>query len=233
MLNIRQSAVQIALKAVIGISLLMGASQAGVVYSNFAATPPGYVSDFVYAVWASHLSGVPVGISNWAMGFTATGDATVNSFELPLGFRGQIATLEVSLFSSDLAGSPNLALDSALISGISETLQLYSGVFSNAPQLTAGKRYWFVVGIAGPITDQIRWAAAAGLFSGDALGPVANGGVNDGNPLPWFPYTGTQAAFRLLGETDPSPVPEPSTFLSIGSAVATAFCYYAKRRGVR
>lgn len=231
MLNIRQSTAQIALKAVIGISLLMGASQAGVVYSNFSATPPGYVSDYFYGVWASHLPWAPVGISNWAMGFTATADATVTGFELPLIFRGQTTTLEVSLLSSDLAGKPASVLDSAFISGTSEILQLYSGAFANAPQLIAGKDYWFVVGIAGLLTDQIQWAAVAPFSSGNG-GPVANGGINNGNPQPWTVFTESQAAFRLLGEADPSPVPEPSAFLSIGSTVAVAFFYRAKR-GVR
>jgi hypothetical protein len=181
-------------------------STASTVFSNFSAAPPGYVTDSYEMKLQSGFFGTQD--IQWAMGFTVPSgsDFQFTGFIVPLTFSGTATTVDFTL-ASDADGTPGSALETIAVD-LSNGTALYTGSSTLDPTLMGGTSYW-LEGAISPIDlgTVVDWNAAAGLFSGLALGPTADIGTNPFSTN-WSVSTATQAAFEIDG-TLLSSVPEP------------------------
>jgi hypothetical protein len=191
--------------AIVVLTLLagFGTSRASIIVSTFSDTPPGYVSD-AYQVSLFNSPFGPGG-TDWAMGFTVpTGsDYLFTGFVVPLTFSGTATTVDFTL-ASDSGGVPGSPLETIGID-LSNGTSVYTGNSSLNPELIAGTSYWLEAAIStsDPGTEG-SWNAAAGIFSGLALGPTADLSFPFGRT--WSASSATQAAFEIDGI---AAVPEP------------------------
>jgi hypothetical protein len=177
-------------------------SRASTIVSTFSTTPPGYVSD---SYQVSLYNGV-FGSSgtDWAMGFTVPSgsDFLFTGFAVPFTFSGTAATVDFTL-ASDASGAPGTPLETIGIN-LSDGTSVYTGNSSLNPILIGGASYWLEAAISSsdPGNDA-AWNAAAGIFSGLALGPTADKNF----PIfgTWEVFGDTQAAFAIDGTAVPEP----------------------------
>jgi hypothetical protein len=159
------------------------------------------------------------------------------------GFVYALSSLEVVAYTTDPAANPaSLSLyDSVdgLPNNALETLPVDLSVFDpdaplssylvtvnsiTAPHLEAGHQYWVV--LSDPLSFDVTW-----ISDGDGTTNPAKY-VDDEDQVGWTLVGDSynQGAFSLDAGIAPETVPEPGTFLGLGSGLA-AIALFARRRG--
>ena len=180
-----------------------GTSNAEIVFSNFSATPPGYVADSFSISYIVPTMAPPQDIQ-WAMGFSvpAGPDFVFTGFVVPMTFSGSTASVDFTL-ASDSSGAPGSSLETIEIT-LSNGTATYTGDSVLNPTLDAGSSYWLEAAVshADPGT-YAYWNLPVSSLSGVGVGPTAD---RDPPFLPnWFALSQTQAAFEIDGTAVPEP----------------------------
>lgn len=202
-------------------------AQASLIYSNFSPEPPGYVGES----WglSAGVSGFWRNKSQWAMGFTLSQDAILETATLPLSISS--GDVRVSLMDTAANGAPGAVLDSFLIpSPGSDATQLFSGSFLSTPLLNSGQNYWLAAEIDG-LSGSGSWYTAYTLFPPDGI-PIKTGLLANRNPYlisnsNWSFGMKEQSAFELGGQFI-SAVPEPAS--STLAAIGVLAVFLSRRR---
>jgi len=172
--------------------------------------------------------GTDVGLNAAAQQFIVGGTSlTLQDVTLDLiGIPGEVASVDVSLFSDDsgLPGTSLLSLGELTPSGTGFADYTASGTYS----LAADTPYWIVVDYLGvPSWGYTNDNTYSGTGTLGTFANSDNGGTSWNGPYDDQPYI-----LEVTGTTGTSPVPEPSSVILL-SAMLLAFAFAARKCNAR